>query len=93
MKIKQLSIVVISLIVLQLGSGCSSVGKALDTLPEGSAESIDYTRTGKFSSTTIEVQNFEKSTTEVSADVMRVQHSNAWISNIEFTAKGYKRKR
>lgn len=83
----------LSVFMSLLASGCSSVGKQVDKLPQGEAASIHYVRTGKFSSTTIELENFLKDEESVSADVMRVKHSNAWMPNIEITAKGYKRLR
>lgn len=70
-------------------SGCAT---ALDSLlPEGQAATVHYTRTGKFSSTTILAENFVKTTTQVKADRISVKHSNAWIPNIEVTATGYTR--
>lgn len=69
-------------------SGCAS----FDTqLPDGKAAKVRYVRTGKFSSTTIEADNFEKTATHVKAERWHVQHSNAWIPNIEITALGYER--
>lgn len=74
-------------------SGCASVHKQLDSLPAGSADEVTYTRTGKFSSTTIHVEKWEKDAVQAKADVITVQHSNAWIPNLTLTAKGYRRVR
>lgn len=81
--------IVVAALVLSLG--CASINRQLDTLPAGSADEVTYTRTGKFSSTQIHVEGWKKDGTQASADVLTVQHSNAWIPNLNFTAKGYKR--
>lgn len=78
-------------VIMVAFSGCASINRQLDTLPAGSAEEVTYTRTGKFSSTQIHVEGWLKDGTQASADVLTVQHSNAWIPNLSFTAKGYKR--
>lgn len=74
---------------LLLFSGCASF---IDQkLPEGSAAKIRYVRTGKFSSTTIEADNFQKTAAYVKADRITLQHSNAWLPNLTLTAEGYER--
>jgi hypothetical protein len=69
-------------------SACASFDSQL---PEGKAAAFRYVRTGKFSSTTIEAKNFEKTATHVRADTWNVKHSNAWVPNVEITAEGYER--
>jgi ABC-type glycerol-3-phosphate transport system substrate-binding protein len=80
---------ILLLAALSLGlTGCAS----FDTgLPDGKAANFRYVRTGKFSSTTIEATNFDKTPERVKADRWNVKHSNAWIPNIEITAEGYER--
>lgn len=80
-------------VIMVAFSGCASINRQLDTLPAGSAEEVTYTRTGKFSSTQIHVEGWLKDGTQASADVLTVQHSNAWIPNLSFTARGYRRLR
>lgn len=75
------------------GSGCSTAGKILDQIPEGSATSIRYTRTGKFSTTTATVDGWEKTSQKVSADKLTLRHSNAWMPNVEVEMVDYKRDR
>ncbi len=77
------------LLALLLG-GCASFDQHL---PDGKASKVRYTRTGKFSSTTIEADAFEKTETHVRAQRLSVRHSNAWIPNVEITALDYERVR
>jgi ABC-type glycerol-3-phosphate transport system substrate-binding protein len=73
-------------------SGCASID-AESFFPEGKADSARYTRTGKFSSTTVEVEKFVKSPEKTTADRLTLKHSNAWIPNLELVIEGYERKR
>ncbi len=78
------------LLVAALSAGC--VSSLVDQhLPEGKADKVRYTRTGKFSSTTIEADRFEKTAAHVSAERLTFKHSNAWLPNVELTAEGYSR--
>jgi hypothetical protein len=76
-----------------LSGGCASVAKQIESFPEGTADSLRYTRTGKFSSTTIEVADWDKNPETVKAAKISVKHSNVWMPNLELTAEGYERKR
>jgi hypothetical protein len=87
MKLKRLPLS-LSLCLAFFFSGCASFDSQL---PEGKAAAFRYVRTGKFSSTTIEAKNFEKTATHVRADTWNVKHSNAWVPNVEITAEGYER--
>lgn len=95
--VSEIYLPVLIILLVLLGSmllgGCASVHKQLDSLPAGSADEVTYTRTGKFSSTTIHVEKWEKDELQAKADVITVQHSNAWIPNLTLTAKGYRRVR
>lgn len=88
----------IALALLLLGlacllGGCASIHKQLDSLPAGSAEEVTYTRTGKWSSTTIEVKKWEKDADQVTAESLKVTHNNLYIPNLTISAKNYKRVR
>lgn len=72
-------------------SGCSTIGRQLDQFPVGAADEVAYTRTGKFSSTTIHVKGYLNTGVATNADEITVRHSNAWMPNLEFVAKGYRR--
>lgn len=69
-------------------SGCASFDAQL---PNGKADKVRYVRTGKFSSTTIVAEGFEKTPDRVKATHWTVKHSNAWIPNIEIEADNYER--
>jgi hypothetical protein len=71
--------------------GCASITRQLDQFPAANAETVHYTRTGKFSSTTITVKGYSNDGRETRADELTVRHSNAWMPNLEFVAKGYRR--
>lgn len=90
---KQITSLTLTALLSLFGSGCASVAKQLDTFPEGTADSLRYTRTGKFSSTTIEVAEWDKNLETVKAAKISVKHSNVWVPNLELTAEGYERKR
>ena len=90
---KTINALALTALLSLFGSGCASVAKQLDSFPEGSADSLRYTRTGKFSSTTIEVAEWDKNPETVKAGKITVKHSNVWVPNLELTAEGYERKR
>ena len=71
--------------------GCASITKQLDQFPAANADEVLYTRTGKFSSTTITVKGYQNNGRETTAHEITVRHSNAWMPNLEFSAKGYRR--
>lgn len=79
----------LTMILASLFSGCATLID--EHLPNGKAANVRYTRTGKFSSTTIEAVNFEKSAERVKADRLTFKHANAWMPNVELTAEGYER--
>lgn len=81
-------LLVIAMLLATLLSGCASFDAQL---PEGKAAKMRYVRTGKFSSTTIEAENFERTAEAVKAARWTVKHSNAWMPNVEITAEGYER--
>lgn len=84
MKLRCLALAMLSL----LFSACAS----FDThLPQGKAGKVRYVRTGKFSSTTIEAEGYERTATHVRATHWSVKHSNAWIPNVEIEATDYER--
>lgn len=84
MKLRALALAMFSL----LFSACAS----FDThLPEGKAGKVRYVRTGKFSSTTIEAEGYERTATHVTAAHWSVKHSNAWVPNVEIEATDYQR--
>lgn len=62
-------------------------------VPDIDAEHLRYTRTGKFSSTSMEVEDLRTSSATVQAAYVRIRHSNAWIPNWEIEATGYQRRR
>lgn len=70
-------------------SGC--VGKIDSLVPPITAQKLNYTRTGKFSSTTVAVEGLRHEGDKVKADKLTVHMSNAWIPNIEISAEGYER--
>lgn len=74
-------------------SGCQHAARVADAIPEGKADSLRYTRTGKFSSTTVEATAWEKTDATVKAEQLHVRHSNAWMPNVEIELKGYERTR
>ena len=79
----------IALCAVALGlTGCASIDKYI---PAITAESIDYTRTGKFSSTTVRAEGLVTDATKVKADKVTIQHSNAWIPNVAIQLVGYER--
>lgn len=80
--------------VLLACAGCVSAYDRLDrAIPDGEARHLKAVVTGKFSSTTIEAENFVKTPEEVTASRLHQRHSNAWVPLIEITVDGYKRKR
>lgn len=82
----------LTLIAMLLSSLLLSACASFDAgLPNGKADKVRYVRTGKFSSTTIEAEKFEKTDQRVTAGRWSVKHSNAWIPNVEITAEGYER--
>lgn len=87
------SILLVLALVLSafLLGGCASITRQLDQFPAANAETVHYTRTGKFSSTTITVKGYSNDGHETRADELTVRHSNAWMPNLEFVAKGYRR--
>lgn len=58
----------------------------LRALPEGGFESMRAVETGKFTSTTIEGKGLDKHEGVVRADSLHAQHTNPWLTNLEFTA-------
>lgn len=74
-----------------LSGGCATITKQLDSLPAGSAQEVHYTRTGKFSSTTIIARGYAKDEKQTTVTELSVRHSNAWMPNLEIVAKGYQR--
>lgn len=78
--------------IASLLSGCAT-NTADSFFPEGHAAKARYTRTGKFSSTTVEADNFTKTAQKVTADKLRLNHSNAWMPNLELVIEGYERVR
>jgi hypothetical protein len=78
--------------LLSLLTGCAT-RTADDFLPEGKAEKARYVRTGKFSSTTLEADKWEKTPERVTAERLRLNHSNAWMPNVEVVVEGYERVR
>lgn len=77
------------MIIASLFSGC--VGKLDGFVPPITAQKLNYTRTGKFSSTTVAVEGLRQEGDKVKADKLTIHHSNAWIPNVDITAEGYER--
>jgi uncharacterized protein YceK len=85
--------IMIALLASLLSSGCSTVGKLVDEIPEGSATRIHYTRTGKFSTTSATVEGWSKTENEVKAERLEIRHSNAWMPNVAIELEDYVRSR
>jgi hypothetical protein len=77
------------MIIASLFAGCAS--KIDGFVPPITAQKLNYTRTGKFSSTTVQLEGLRREGDKVKADKLTVRHSNAWIPNVEITAEGYER--
>jgi len=69
-------------------SGCASIDKYI---PAVTAQSIDYTRTGKFSSTTVRAEGLITDAQKVKADKVSIRHNNAWVPNVTIDLVGYER--
>jgi hypothetical protein len=79
----------ILMLIASLFSGCMS---RLDGfVPPITASKLNYTRTGKFSSTTVNAEGLTREGNKVKVEKLTIRHSNAWIPNIEITAEGYER--
>jgi hypothetical protein len=77
------------MIIASLFAGCAN---GIDGfVPPITASKLDYTRTGKFSSTTVKVEGLKHVGDKVTAERITIQHSNAWIPNVQITAEGYER--
>lgn len=74
-----------------LFSGCTSIGKQLDSLPDGKATKMRTTIAGKFSTTTFNADNWEKTPEKATADKIHFRHSNPWVTLIEGEIEGYER--
>lgn len=89
--IGSIALAIALLLAAFLLGGCASITKQLDSLPAASVDEGRYTRTGKFSSTTIDLKGYSNNGRETTANEISVRHSNQWMPNVEFTAKGYRR--
>lgn len=87
----QVCILVALVLASFLSGGCSSITRQLDSLPARSAAELHYTRTGKFSSTTITAKGYNNDGVVTYVEDLTVRHSNAWMPNLEIVAKGYRR--
>lgn len=75
-------------------TGCTSITRSIDkALPEGRADKVTGTITGKFSSTHVEAEKFVKDSLHVTAEKLHVRHSDYWVPNIELEITGYERVR
>lgn len=78
----------LAMILASLFSGCANVDKMI---PAITAAQLNYTRTGKFSTTTVEAKNLKRETGTLTADEISIRHSNAWMPNVEIKVTGYVR--
>lgn len=77
------------MLLASLFSGCMNRIDAL--VPPITADSLSYTRTGKFSSTTVNVDGLKHDGDKVKAAKITIRHSNAWIPNVDIAVVGYER--
>lgn len=87
----QVCILVALVLASFLSGGCTSISRQLDALPARSAAELHYTRTGKFSSTTITAKGYNNDGEVTYVEDLTIRHSNAWMPNLEIVAKGYRR--
>lgn len=87
----QVCVLVALVLASFLSGGCTSITRQLDALPARSAAELHYTRTGKFSSTTIMAKGYNNDGAVTFIEDLTVRHSNAWMPNLEIIAKGYRR--
>lgn len=79
----------ILMLLASLFAGC--VSKLDGFVPPITAQKLNYTRTGKFSSTTVEVTGLRREGDKVRAERLVIQHNNAWVPNVKIEAEGYER--
>lgn len=82
-------LIALSMILASFFAGCAN--RIDGFVPPVTAQKLNYTRTGKFSSTTVNVEGLRRDGEKIHADKVVIRHSNAWIPNVEITAEGYER--
>lgn len=75
--------------LLSLLAGC--VSKLESLVPPITAAKLNYSRQGKFSSTTIDVSNLRVEGDKVKAEKIEIHTNNPWITNASLTVEGYER--
>lgn len=78
------------MLLASLFAGCAA-NRIDGFVPPITAQKLNYTRTGKFSSTTVEIEGLRREGDKVRAEKLVIQHNNAWVPNVKIEAEGYER--
>jgi len=69
-------------------SGCASIKSELAKLPPASAQSATFELGGKFTSTTVVATNYINDGQTIKADSIVVDHSDPWVTKLHWEGKG-----